>query len=116
MGITDSEKAAIIANCTQFLAYRATQTVEERLLEIAGSSYAQLPADGYGSGGMVEELEAYVANLLGKEAAVFMPSGTMAQQIALRIWSDRAKTKRVAFHPSAILKYTSREHTGSCMG
>ncbi len=33
----------------------------------------------------VERLQEYVAELLGKEAAIFMPSGTMTNQIALRL-------------------------------
>ena len=33
----------------------------------------------------VLELQEYVAGLLGKEAAIFMPSGTMTNQIALRV-------------------------------
>ena len=33
----------------------------------------------------VVELQEYVAQLLGKEAAIFMPSGTMTNQIALRV-------------------------------
>src|SRR6185436_5025530 len=48
--------------------------------------------------------------LLGKEAAVFMPSGTMAQQIALRIWADRKGPRRVAFHPLCHLEL--HEHKG----
>lgn len=32
----------------------------------------------------VNELEEYVANLLGKEAALFVPSGTMSNQIAIK--------------------------------
>ncbi|MEV6487228.1 threonine aldolase, partial [Actinoplanes sp. NPDC051633] len=36
-------------------------------------------ADLYGDGGVVTELERHVAGLLGKPAAVFLPSGTMAQ-------------------------------------
>ncbi len=42
--------------------------------------------------------------MLGKEAAVFMPSGTMAQQIALRIWSERRGSRTVAFHPTCHLE------------
>jgi threonine aldolase len=38
--------------------------------------------DLYGERALAERLEARVAELLGKEAAVWMPSGTMAQQIA----------------------------------
>ena len=41
-------------------------------------------ADEYSRGGAVEALEAQFAALLGKEAAVFMPSGTLANQLAVR--------------------------------
>ncbi len=41
-------------------------------------------ADTYGLGGLVEDLEAYFARLLGKERALFMPTGTLANQLALR--------------------------------
>jgi threonine aldolase len=41
-------------------------------------------ADEYCRGGEVEALEAQFAGLLGKEAAVFMPSGTLANQLAVR--------------------------------
>lgn len=37
----------------------------------------------------VERLEQMTAKLLGKEAAVFMPSGSMTNQIALRVHCDR---------------------------
>src|SRR3954469_16904108 len=60
-------------------------------------------ADVYGRGGAAERLEARVASLLGKEAAVWMPSGTMAQQIALRIHADRRGSPTVAFHPHCHL-------------
>lgn len=65
---------------------------------------AELPGDidpdQYGEGGIVEELETSVAHLLGKPAAVFLPSGTMAQQITLRIHSNRRGHHTVAFHPA----------------
>ena len=60
-------------------------------------------SDTYGEGPAAERLEARVAALLGKEAAVWMPSGTMAQQIALRIHADRRGTRTVAFHPHCHL-------------
>mgnify|MGYP001795484084 CR=1 FL=1 len=40
--------------------------------------------DVLGDDPTVRSLEAYVATLLGKEAAVYMPSGTMTNQVALR--------------------------------
>ena len=52
--------------------------------------------DRYGGGGAVGRLEADVAELLGKPAAVFFVSGTMAQQAALRVWCERRASQRVA--------------------
>ena len=40
--------------------------------------------DNYLLGGEIEEFERHWATLLGKETAVFMPSGTLANQLALR--------------------------------
>ncbi len=45
---------------------------------------AEVGDDAYGEDPTVNALEHEVAHLLGKEAAVFVPSGTMANQIALR--------------------------------
>lgn len=43
------------------------------------------PADGYLAGGAVAELEAKFSALLGKEDTVFMPTGTLANHVALRL-------------------------------
>jgi len=40
--------------------------------------------DNYSNGGVVEELENKFSTLLGKESAVFMPTGTLANHIAVR--------------------------------
>src|SRR5262249_15230843 len=61
----------------------------------------EVKADRYGAGGVVTELEAEMCGVLGKPAAVFMPSGTMAQQIALRIHADRLGRRTVLWHPTA---------------
>ena len=52
--------------------------------------------DRYGERGPVAELERQVAELLGKPTAVMFPSGIMAQQAALRVWTDRTGSDRVA--------------------
>ncbi len=78
--------------------------IREILLELAEATDPDVKPDDYGEGEVVERLEARIAGLLGKEAAAFMPSGTMAQQIALRIWCDRAGTNHVAFHPLCHLE------------
>lgn len=52
--------------------------------------------DRYGDGGAVTRVEEEVATLLGKPAAVLLPSGVMAQQAVLRVWCDRMASTRVA--------------------
>lgn len=44
--------------------------------------------DVYGEDPTVNRLEARVSDVLGTEAALFCPSGTMANQIALDVWAD----------------------------
>ena len=64
--------------------------------------------DMYG-GGVVEKLERRVADLLGMEAAAFFPTGTMAQQVALRAWAGRTGNPVVAVHPLAHLEVHERD-------
>ncbi|WEO96118.1 beta-eliminating lyase-related protein [Streptomyces sp. FXJ1.172] len=54
-------------------------------------------ADMYGDR-IVAALEERVAGLLGAEAAAFFPTGTMAQQVALRCWAARTGDPTVALH------------------
>ncbi|MFI7393399.1 threonine aldolase family protein [Streptomyces tendae] len=55
------------------------------------------PSDLYGNG-VVAALEERTAALLGMEAAAFFPTGTMAQQVALRCWAGRTGNPVVALH------------------
>lgn len=79
-------------------------TVGERLaaLSEAAASVTDLgqTVDMYGDG-IVAALEDEVAGLLGTQAAVFFPTGTMAQQVALRCWAGRTGNATVALHPSS---------------
>ncbi|WP_438445023.1 threonine aldolase family protein [Gorillibacterium sp. sgz5001074] len=61
-------------------------------------------SDMYGKGEVIEAFQTKMAAVLGKEAAVFFPSGTMAQQIALRLWCDLKELRRVAYHPLCHLE------------
>ncbi|MFR9795222.1 threonine aldolase family protein [Streptomyces sp. MS06] len=81
-----------------------TRSIRERLAhlqEAAGQVYdLDGPPDVYGNR-VVESLEERVAGLLGTEAAAFFPTGTMAQQVALRCWAGRTGDTAVALHPLA---------------
>jgi threonine aldolase len=79
---------------------RDVQTLQKAFSEVDGN----LESDIYGTGKIIEDFQEKMANILGKEASVFFPSGTMAQQIALRIWCDERGLKKVAYHPLSHLE------------
>jgi threonine aldolase len=47
----------------------------------------KISRDFYGEGGVVEELEKKFVHITGKEKAIFMPSGTMANELAIHVLS-----------------------------
>lgn len=76
-------------------------TIRERLAHLMDAAPGVYdldePADIYGDR-IVAALEERVAALLGTEAAAFFPTGTMAQQVALRCWAARTGNPTVALH------------------
>jgi threonine aldolase len=97
MPIDPVELERLRSSCTRFLSWHGHRPPGKILAELP----AEIAPDRYGEGGVVEELETHLADLLGKPAAAFFVSGTMAQQIALRIHADRRSTRTVAFHPTS---------------
>lgn len=91
----------------------------ERLTALASGAGAvtdlDRPADIYGDG-VVAELEERIAGLLGTEAAAFFPTGTMAQQVALRCWAGRTGNPAVALHPLAHPEVHERGALGTVSG
>lgn len=83
--------------CTRWLSGHGDVAPAEWLRRTAAAA-TDLGVDTYGEGGEAEALESEVRDLLGAEAAVFMPSGIMAQQAALRSWAERSVTDAVAVH------------------
>lgn len=95
-------RRSAVRQARQVLSRAGTRgTVRERLalLQEAAPHVCDLdePADIYGDG-VVAALEERVAALLGTEAAAFFPTGTMAQQVALRCWAARTGDTTVALH------------------
>lgn len=64
----------------------------------------EIEADDYGDGEHLQAFEARVAEMLGYPAARFMPSGTMAQQIAARVWAERTGSGLIGMHPTCHLE------------
>jgi threonine aldolase len=102
--LTDEERRALRARCDRALQGHGFRTAHDLIAELTVLPADDLKPDLYGDGGAVAALEREVGELLGKPAGAFMPSGTMAQQIALRIHADRRGRRVVAFHPTCHLE------------
>lgn len=102
---------ALMRACTNVLpGHGPRRTIAQSLRDIADWLGGDEYGDVYGVGAYLQAFEEEVAAMFGKPAAVFMPSGTMAQQIALRTWCDRSGRATVAMHPTAHLE--TAEHLG----
>lgn len=104
MWMTEVERAAAHRGCTRFLVGHGPRNAQRDLAALAAEADPDERGDAYGKGELLEGFEREVAALLGKPAAAFMPSGTMAQQIALRIWAERRPGAAIAFHPTCHLE------------
>ncbi len=107
MAVTASTaaRAALKRQCNRIVPGNPAPLPQNELLAIADwMANNQYDVDYYGTGKLVSDFEAKVAGLLGKPAAVFMPSGKMASLIALRIWADRAHNADFGMHETAHLE------------
>ncbi|REK88870.1 threonine aldolase [Streptomyces inhibens] len=89
-------------------------TVRERLNRLVADAPAAYDLDNWidiyaNEDGIVGELERRTADALGTEAAAFFPTGTMAQQVALRCWAGRTGNATVAGHPLSHLEVHERD-------
>ena len=92
------------ARCNRFLSFKPATTARELLTQLAAEVPEDAMPDRYGGGELVEGFEAGLAELLGKEAARLMPSGTLAQLAAVRVWCDRRGIDTIGFHPTCHLE------------
>ena len=97
-------------NCSNRVSGHQQISMKQSLQNLTDATGFDEEADLYGTGRLIESFEREVANLLGMESAVFLPSGTMAQPIALRIWSDLQRTPYVGLHATSHLNL--HEHNG----
>ena len=84
--------------CTYYLSghrNRDISVLKDALKDVSEDQFSDI----YGNGPIIEDFQKKMAKLLGKGTSAFFPSGTMAQQIALRIWCDEKQLNQVAYHP-----------------
>lgn len=92
------------AACAHRITGQLPLTMSDQITTMSEQARLFEAPDVYGEGELIESFERDIAALLGKESALFLPSGTMAQNIALRIWADRAHNRRVGFHATSHLQ------------
>lgn len=101
----EEERLQLRAACAVQISGFAEPTPAQWFQEMADWAQANdVSHDHYGSGTLIEGFEAKIAELLGKPSAVFMPSGVMAQLIAVNIWSERRGLPRFGMHASSHLQ------------
>jgi threonine aldolase len=99
--------AALRARCDIVLGYphHGSESAADVLREIADYMDERgLVAEMYLGGPMIAELEARVAHLLGKPAAMWSPTGTLAQGIAARLHAEATGRPVIALHPTSHLE------------
>lgn len=97
--MTPEERAALARSCRRSVPGWGRLSLAEEAGLLADEAARGGTQDSYGAGGVVAEVEEQVRALLGMPAAVLCPTGTLAQQVALRHWCSRAQ--RVALHATA---------------
>lgn len=95
--------------CRRALSGHRRRSVRETLAALAASPHAGAAPDSYGEGASIRALECDVAALLGKPDAVFIVKGVIAQQAALRSWTDHVGHRTVALHPKSHIAFDERD-------
>lgn len=96
--------------------FKTLSPAEEFKALAAWCETRQVDADVYGEGGLLSSCEQQIAQLLGKPAAVFMPSGVMAQLIAVRLHTETARLPRFGLSLNSHLAVHEQEATQSLWG
>ncbi|HEY5107300.1 MAG TPA: beta-eliminating lyase-related protein [Caulobacteraceae bacterium] len=110
MPLTADDRQQLRERCTVILpGFRTPPPAEEFRLMADWCLANDVAHDVYGEGRLIEDFEGRIAGLTGKPAAAFMPSGVMAQLIAIKIWADRAGLPRFGLHATSHLILHERE-------
>jgi len=95
---------SLMAKCNKFVTRHKPLTQKQWLARMQELPELDLEIDLYGSGPAIQILESKVADLLGKESALFFHKGMVSQHSALLEWSKRNTSKKIAIHPQSHME------------
>lgn len=81
----------------------APLSVSDELTLMANIASGSGGRDSYGVGGALQEFEEALCTLFEKPAGVFLPTGTLAQCAAMKVYAQQSGRSLVALHPTSHL-------------
>lgn len=117
MALTDAQRQRLSRDCRLHLPLHRDAAPADDFQHLADWCRAHDVAhDRYGDGPLVQDFEHKIAALLGLPAAAFMPTGVMAQLIAVRIWTEASALPRVGLHPTSHLLLHEEQAWSALLG
>ncbi|WP_414830534.1 threonine aldolase family protein [Alteromonas sp. H39] len=78
-------------------------SIKDELARLSKLAEADDERDTYGKGGVVAHFESELQTLFGMPACVFLPTGTLAQCVAVKCYSEYSGRSDVGLHPTSHL-------------
>lgn len=94
----------LMSQCNKFLNRHKPLTHQQWLRRIEESSELGLEIDFYNNGPAIALLEQKMANILGKEQALFVHKGMVGQHSSLLHWSSQSQYNKIAIHPQSHMQ------------
>lgn len=79
-------------------------TLKNELVQLSEYAQERDSRDSYGRGGIVSEFEEQICELFDKPSALFLPTGTLAQCVAMKCYSEASGKNGVGLHPTSHLR------------
>lgn len=102
--------------CTRFVTRHKPLTHRQWLQRIEQTPEVDLQVDCYGEGPAVQLLERKMADLLGKEQALFVHKGSVGQYAALLEYARCSQKRRIAIHPQSHIAVDEAEAYSELLG
>lgn len=93
-----------MARCNKFVTRHKPLTQRQWLTQMQQMPELDMDIDLYGEGPVITLLEQKMAELLGKERALFVHKGMVAQLSALLHWSKITGNRNIAIHPQSHIQ------------